>query len=127
MNKSFMVVIISVFTVFSFVGCSTKVTRTDINKVVDYSGRWNDTDARLVAEEMIDDCLQAQWLSEFNKEQGSDPVVIVGTVINRTHEHINSDVFIEDLQRALINSGKVKFVASKSVIGFSNSIFTASP
>jgi penicillin-binding protein activator len=95
-------------------GCGTKVQRTEINKVVDFSGRWNDTDARMVAEEMIQDSLAGPWLSEYNKAEGKDPVVIVGTVLNRTHEHINTDVFVEDLERALINSGKVRFVSSKS-------------
>jgi hypothetical protein len=34
-------------------------------------------------------------------------------VKNRSHEHINTQVFIKDLERALINSGRVAFVASK--------------
>ena len=98
----------------SLTGCGTKVTRLDIDKTVDVSGRWNDTDARMVAEEAIKDCLSGAWLAEFNKAEGKDPVVIVGTILNRTHEHINSDVFVEDLERALTNSNKVKFVSSKS-------------
>lgn len=32
-------------------------------------------------------------------------------------EHINTDVFVEEMQRALINSGKVNFVASKDERG----------
>ena len=32
-------------------------------------------------------------------------------------EHINTNTFIEELQRALINSGKVEFVASKDERG----------
>lgn len=94
-------------------GCATKVTRMEPEKVVDISGRWNDTDARLVAEEIIKECLEGDWVAEHNKAVGNDPVVIVGTILNRTHEHINTDVFIQDLERALINSNKVKFVASK--------------
>ena len=43
---------------------------------------------------------------------GKEPVVIVGSM-----EHINTDVFVEEIQRALINSGKVEFVASKSERG----------
>ena len=98
---------------FAITGCGTKVKRLETNAVVDLSGSWNDTDARLVAEEMIKDCLAGAWLTEFNKAEGKDPVLIVGTVMNRSHEHINSDVFIEDLERALTNSGRVKFVSSK--------------
>lgn len=94
-------------------GCATKVTRMETDQIVDLSGRWNDTDARLVAEEMVADCLSGAWVSDFNKANGNDPVVIVGTILNRTHEHINTDVFVQDLERALINSRKVKFVAAK--------------
>ena len=38
--------------------------------------------------------------------------MIVGTVTNESSEHINTRVFVEEMQRALINSGKVEFVAS---------------
>ncbi len=95
-------------------GCGTKVTRLDVDKTVDISGRWNDTDARLVAEEAIDDCLSGAWLADYNKVEGKDPVVIVGTILNRTHEHINTDVFVQDLELALTNSNRVRFVSSKS-------------
>jgi len=109
----FLVMIPVVALVLNLTGCATKVTRMETDKIVDISGRWNDTDARLIADEVINDCLSASWISGFNKDQGKDPVVIVGTILNRTHEHINTDVFVEDLERALINSHKVKFVSSK--------------
>jgi PBP1b-binding outer membrane lipoprotein LpoB len=40
-------------------------------------------------------------------------MVIVGTIKNNSHEHINPDLFVASLQKALINSGKVDFVANK--------------
>ncbi|MEI8011404.1 MAG: penicillin-binding protein activator LpoB [Candidatus Omnitrophota bacterium] len=98
-------------------GCSTQVVRKDVGEFTDLSGRWNDSDARLVAEEMVRECVDGQWVSRFNKEKGRDPVVIVGTVVNRSHEHINADVFIQDLEMALVNAGKVRFVASKTERG----------
>lgn len=94
-------------------GCATEVIRKEPSAVIDLSGRWNDTDARLVAEEMIISCTGSAWLGRFNKEQGRDPVVIVGTVVNNSHEHINADVFVQDLEQALVNSGKVRFVVAK--------------
>ena len=99
--------------VFFYAGCaSTKVTRSQVAKPIDLSGQWNDTDSRQVAEEVIQDCLKHPWIGEFNKTSGRDPVVIVGTVLNRSHEHINAQVFVKELERSLLNSGKVKFVAS---------------
>jgi uncharacterized protein (TIGR02722 family) len=99
--------------VLGLTGCATQVIRKDTKDVVDLSGRWNDTDARMVAEEMVKTCTEGRWISQFNKDKGRDPVVIVGTVTNRSHEHINARVFTEDLEMALVNSGKVKFVAAK--------------
>jgi uncharacterized protein (TIGR02722 family) len=95
----------------------TKVTRMDTNEVKDLSGQWNDTDSRLVAEEMIRDCTTRPWISNATSIKGKAPTVIVGTVRNQSHEHIATDAFVEDLQRELINSGKVEFVASKNERG----------
>ena len=98
-------------------GCSTKVTRMDVNEAVDLSGEWNDTDSRLVAEEMIPDALSHPWTSNFAGETGRAPTVIVGTIRNLSHEHINVNTFVADLERALINSGRVEFVASSDERG----------
>lgn len=94
--------------------CSTKVERLDESKAVDLSGGWNDTDSRLVSQEMIQDSLSRPWLQEFRGRPGQTrPAVIVGEVRNLSHEHINVNTFTLDLERALINSGKVDFVAAK--------------
>jgi uncharacterized protein (TIGR02722 family) len=92
--------------------CSTQVTRIESDEVVDLSGAWNDTDSRLVSEEMIADMLERPWVSEFHLQQGKRPAVIVGTLRNLSHEHINLNTFVADIERAMINSGRVDFVAS---------------
>ncbi len=115
MRSLIFLLISAVFLTAACCGCSSiKVKRTDTSKTVDLSGGWNDSDSRMTAEEMIGDCLQRPWLSDFNIAQGKRPVVIVGTIINRTSEHINSGVFVNDLQRSLLNSGKVKFVSDST-------------
>lgn len=94
-------------------GCAS-VDRVDPNTVTDLSGNWNDTDSRLVAEQMITDCVARPWLGEFKAANGgAKPVVIVGTIKNRSNEHIPVTTFTKDLERELINSGLVKFVANK--------------
>ena len=95
----------------------TSVQRMDAGEVKDVSGRWNDTDSRLVAEEMISDCLSRPWYGKAQSELGKNPTVIVGAVKNQSQEHIATDTFVEDLQRSLINSGKVEFVANKNERG----------
>ena len=97
--------------------CSPKVKRVETNLVKDVGGGWNDTDAQMVAQEMITDCLNSGWYSKFVSKKGKEPVVIVGTVVNNTSEHINTGVFVEEMQRALINSAKVDFVASAAERG----------
>jgi len=99
---------------FLLAGCSQTVTRVDSDSVTDLSGNWNDTDSRLVAEEMIQDVLSRGWLTNFNRANGKAPTVIVGTVRNLSHEHINTRTFVADMERELINSGTVEFVASSS-------------
>jgi len=95
-------------------GCSTAVTRMDAAEVKDLSGAWNDTDSQQVSEEMIKDVLDRPWFGEFSRSQGRPPAVIVGEVRNLSHEHINVNTFVADMERALINSGKVQFVASST-------------
>ena len=93
-------------------GCSTSVTRMDAGEVKDLSGAWNDTDSQQVSAEMIQDVLERPWFGEFSQTQKRQPAVIVGEVRNLSHEHINVNTFVADMERALINSGKVQFVAS---------------
>lgn len=95
------------------VGCSTKVTRVQTDSTIDLTGRWNDTDSRLVADEMIKDCLAQRWLYSW-ESQNKRPTVIVGKVVNKSHEHISVETFTKDMERALLNSGKVSFVATKT-------------
>ena len=96
-------------------GCAqeTKVTRVDSEVVTDLSGRWNDTDSRMVAESMVKEALGYQWLNNFSSSKHRQPVVVVGTIQNSSHEHINVNTFVADLERELTNSQKVTFVAGK--------------
>lgn len=108
-----LVAAVSVALALSGCGHETKVTRVDSGVVTDLSGRWNDTDSRMVAEAMVKDALQYPWLGNFEKANQRQPVVVVGTVLNSSHEHINVQTFITDLERELTNSQKVVFVAGK--------------
>ncbi|MDH3297769.1 MAG: penicillin-binding protein activator LpoB [Gemmatimonadota bacterium] len=97
----------------SAAACSkTNVSRIDPASVTDLSGRWNDTDSRLVADELIYQSLTGQWLARYADAQGGEaPSVIVGTFRNRSTEHIPVGTFVGDLERAFVNSGAVTLVA----------------
>ncbi len=93
--------------------CAKRVSRIDPSSVTDLSGRWNDTDSRLVANALIEQTLGGGWAARYTGAHGGEsPAVIVGSFRNRTLEHIPVNTFISDLERALINSGAVKMVAS---------------
>src|SRR5690606_12595082 len=97
-------------TIFQACNNTKQVTRVEEDAVIDLSGRWNDTDSRLVAEEMVSDMLLRPWLEEFEKGTGERPVVVVGLVQNKSHEHIATETFIKDIEKAILNSGKVRLV-----------------
>ncbi|HEY5718349.1 MAG TPA: penicillin-binding protein activator LpoB [Motiliproteus sp.] len=93
-------------------GCSTQVTRVNPDETIDLSGAWNDSDSQLVSEEMINDALSHPWITRFEAGSGRSPTVLIGNVRNLSHEHININTFVNDMERALVNSGRVVFVAS---------------
>jgi len=94
----------------SVAACSHRVERVDPNKQIDLSGRWNETDAKLVSTEMIKDCLEKPWLQRFDQQYHRKPVVVVGLVTNNTSEHIDEEVFIKEIEKAYINTGLVRVV-----------------
>jgi len=98
-----------------FVGCATntQVARVQADSTIDLSGKWNDTDSRLVAEEMVKDALNQRWIYKW-QEAKKVPTVIVGKITNKSNEHISVETFVKDIERSLLNSGSVEFVASKT-------------
>jgi hypothetical protein len=112
-NPGFKAIVVCAVLVTAGCGHETKVTRVDAGVVTDLSGRWNDTDSRMVAESMVKEALEYPWLGSFSQEKQRQPVVVVGTVLNNSHEHINVQTFVTDLERELTNSQKVIFVAGK--------------
>lgn len=78
----------------------------------DISGRWNDSDARMTAEHILQQMLTGDWLANFSDMNDAKPVLIIGKIENRTSEHLDVLVFIDEIEQGLLNSGEVTFVAS---------------
>ena len=95
--------------------CTRTVTRVDADKQIDLSGRWNDTDSRLVAEEMTKDMLNRPWRTDFEKVKGKKPVFIVGVITNKSHEHIEAETFIKNIERECVNTGLVRVVQNSEL------------
>jgi PBP1b-binding outer membrane lipoprotein LpoB len=99
---------------FASCGGNKVISRVDSGTQIDLSGNWNDTDSQLVSKEMISESFSNPWADRFYSENRRSPRVIIGTVLNKSEEHINTETFVKDLERSLINSGRVDFVASSS-------------
>ncbi len=111
MNKLLLAVTALISLSIFSISCSHKVTRIDPGQQVDLSGRWNNTDSRLVAEEMIQTILRDKWVGNHQEgHSGQRPVVIVGMVSNKSHEHIDAETFMKDVEQSFIQSGKVRLV-----------------
>ena len=94
---------------------SNNVSRVSSETVTDLSGYWNDTDVRLVAGEIIDGCLASPRIAQYPSQHGGKlPVVIVGSYRNKSDQHIDTEILTKKLEAALVNSGKVEFVASSA-------------
>ncbi len=109
MKRSFYLVMFAI-TILALASCSRQVTRVSSDQQIDISGRWNDTDSRLTAEALIKQVLSGNWIDNFEKEFNRKPVVIVGLITNKTSEHIDSDTYIKDIEKAIINNGRVRLV-----------------
>lgn len=112
MSKFFMFVIVAASLCLVACGGGKTVSRIDENSTTDLSGKWNDTDSRLVADEMISSCLTSGRVAKEIEALGKTPTVVIGSIRNKSHEHISVETFTKDMERSLLNSGAVDFVAN---------------
>lgn len=89
----------------------TKVSRVGAEQQIDVTDKWNATDSKLVADQMIEDMLTFPWIDKWENSSDRMPRVIIKSVRNKSHEHIPVDTFINDLKRAMLKSSKVQFVS----------------
>ncbi|MDN3583596.1 penicillin-binding protein activator LpoB [Mucilaginibacter flavus] len=94
------------------VSCATRqVTRVNTDETIDVSGNWNNSDSRMAADELTGKILGANWIDTHqNEHQGKKPVVIVGFVQNKSHEHIDAETFLKDIESSFIQTQKVRLV-----------------
>lgn len=111
LNKLFTVAAMAVSAIVITSCASRQVTRVNTDQAIDISGSWNNTDSRMVAQELTGNILNAAWINTHQEEhQGKRPVVIVGMVQNKSHEHIEAETFVKDIESAFIQSQKVRLV-----------------
>ena len=118
MRKGYFTLAICVMAVVLFAACASgpKVDRVDANTKIDLSGRWNDTDVRLVSETLIKDCINSPRVAQFiqqhtSRNNGRLPAVLVGAFKNDSSEHIDTSLVSRNMELSILNSGKMDFVA----------------
>jgi len=97
----------------SLFSCSAKheVTRVAYDEQIDLSGRWNDTDSWRTAQDITNQILNDRWIRDFNDDNGGErPKVIVGLMKNKSHEHINAETFVKDIEKSFIRTGTIRLI-----------------
>jgi uncharacterized protein (TIGR02722 family) len=95
-----------------FFSCSRSVTRIDPATQIDLSGRWNDSDSRQVADQMIHDLFKSDTFKKYADELGRKPVIVVGFIKNKTSEHIDAGNYVKKFEFVIHNSGFAELVES---------------
>ncbi len=114
-SKSVFVSLLFFSSLFFFSCSSTSVKRYDANESVkDLSGYWNDNDVNLVCTSLIDSCIKSKRVANFKASTGCTPVVIIGTIKNKSVERIDTSILSKRFQNAIINDGTLEFVADAS-------------
>jgi len=90
--------------------CFHHVSRVDPEKNIDLSGSWNDVDSRETSAAMVTQALEEDWLKNHMSAKKEKPVVIVGMINNKSHEHIDAETFMKDIEKAFIESKLVRLV-----------------
>ncbi len=111
---SLSVLLVVVITLLVSCQSTVSVDRLSSDTDIDLSGNWNDTDIRLVASALVKDSLNSPWVDKFRMKKMKNPVVIVGSFLNRSSEHIDTSIIAKRYEMELINSGKVDMVADIS-------------
>jgi len=109
MNHSLRLLVLALVLIAS-ASCSRQITRVSPDQQIDLSGRWNDTDSQLAAQALTQQVLSQNWIEDFQKDFNRKPVVIVGLIYNKSSEHIESDTYIKDLEKSILNDGRVRLV-----------------
>jgi uncharacterized protein (TIGR02722 family) len=114
--KKFGIIAVVILAAAVFTGCasSSGVARVDSATQIDLSGYWNDTDVRVIADTLVNECVNAAAITNFIRENRKVPTVIVGSFRNLSDEHLDTSILVKKFEAALVNSGKVDFVADKN-------------
>ncbi|MBX3402339.1 MAG: penicillin-binding protein activator LpoB [Phycisphaeraceae bacterium] len=95
-----------------------EVERVDPATTKDLDYRFNDTDARLVWQGMVNDATFRGWIDRWKAEHGGNrPIMIVGPITNRSQDYIDTGLFTMNFEREMLNTGHVRVVSMRDQRG----------
>lgn len=104
--------LLAVSSLFLFSCATTSVKRYAAeDSVKDLSGYWNSNDVDQVCTTLIDSCIKSRRIANFRTTEDRAPVVIIGTIRNKSVEHIDTSILSKRFQNVIINDGTLEFVA----------------
>lgn len=113
MEKVYSVIIISLVGIIAF-SCNPKKQTQHIKKnqaVVRDNGNWNNSDSRLVSDELIKELLHDNWINDYKtKNPGKRPILVVGFVKKNSLNYIDTNTFIKNIERAIIQDGSGRLI-----------------
>lgn len=95
-----------------------EVERVDPATTKDLDYRFNDTDARLVWQGMVNDATFRGWIDRWKSEHGGNrPIMIVGPITNKSQDYIDTGLFTMNFEREMLNTGHVRVVSMRDQRG----------
>jgi PBP1b-binding outer membrane lipoprotein LpoB len=108
----------AIVTAAGLAGCTREwdIDRRDPAETIDLDYRFNDADAREIAQIVSQDALSKPWLDNWFGERGGDrPMIVVGNIRNETDEYIEPAMFTSPIEEELLNSGRVRVKAQREL------------
>ena len=103
-----MVIMLGIATAFA--GCSGGGNVTgaydDPDSVTMMDDKFSDTDFKLIADKMVGSLMK--YLAE--NEKGKKPVIMVERLINKTSEHIDTEMITDEITTGILQSGKARLL-----------------
>ena len=75
---------------------------------------WNYDYLKAISDYLASECRNSRRIADFAEENGRRPRVILGEIINRSYDVIDTSTLARQFQNALINSGVLDFVSDSS-------------
>jgi uncharacterized protein (TIGR02722 family) len=95
-----------------------EVERVDPATTKDLDYRFNDTDARLVWQGMVNDATFRGWIDRWKAQHGGNrPIMIVGPITNKSQDYIDTGLFTMNFEREMLNTGHVRVVSMRDQRG----------